>query len=93
MARPEANLESYFKKQCEKNSIWQNKFTSGITGVPDRIAVANGKTAFVELKAPNGVLSPRQKRVLAQIESHGGTIFVPRSKKDIDEIIAFLGKK
>jgi hypothetical protein len=89
-AKPETLLENYFKKQCAEKKIWQNKFTSGVTGVPDRIAVYNGKTVFVELKAKHGVLSDRQKRVIAQIRAHGGTVNVPKSKQDIDAIISLL---
>jgi len=93
MPTPESVLERYFIKQCALRGIWQNKFTSAITGVPDRIVIYNGTTAFVELKAKNGVLSERQKRVIAQIKSHGGTVFVPYSKQDVDDIVSQLTEK
>lgn len=88
--RPEAKLEAYFIKQAKIAHVWQNKFISGVTGVPDRIIIANGTTAFVELKAKDGRLSERQKLVIAQIRSHGGTVYVPFSKQDIDDIFAVI---
>ena len=46
--RPESALESYFQEQAEKHGFLQYKFLSGVTGVPDRIIIGNGVTAFVE---------------------------------------------
>lgn len=84
--RPEASLETYFIKKAEENNALQYKFLSGITGVPDRLIIYQGITAFVELKAKNGVLSKRQKFVINSMRSHGAIVFVPYSKKDIDDI-------
>lgn len=84
--RPEATLEAYFKKQAQKHNALQYKFLSGITGVPDRILIYNGKTIFVELKAKDGVLSKRQKLVIQTMRNHGATVFVPFSCDDIDKI-------
>lgn len=84
--RPEKRLETYFTKKAEENNCLQYKFTSGVTGVPDRIMIYNGTTAFVELKAKNGVLSERQKFIIKMMKSHGATVFVPFSKEDIDDI-------
>jgi hypothetical protein len=86
----ESQIELYFKQQCAKNNIWQNKFLSGVTGIPDRIAVSNSKTVFVELKTLTGKASARQKRVIDQIKSHGGVVFLPRSKSDVDDIISYF---
>ena len=92
MQRPEAKIESYFEKAVKDSGFLQYKFTSGVTGVPDRIIVGGGLTAFVELKAANGVLSARQKLVIRSIRRHGGIVFVPHSKKDVDDIIKYIEK-
>lgn len=92
MMRPEAKIEDYFEDAAKKHNFLQYKFTSGVTGVPDRIIVGNGITAFVELKAVNGVLSERQKFVINSIRRHGGTVFVPYSKADVDKIIDHISK-
>lgn len=85
--RPEASIESYFIKKCKENQILQYKFISGETGVPDRIIICNGITAFVELKAKDGRLSARQKLVHKNIRNHGGIIYVPFSKSEVDDVI------
>lgn len=93
MKRPEAKIEEYFEKTAESNGFLHFKFTSGVTGVPDRIIIGYGTVAFVELKAANGVLSKRQQFVINTIRRHGGIVFVPYSKKDIDDIIISLKNK
>ena len=90
MKRPEAKLEDYFEQQAKTHNFLQYKFISGVTGVPDRIIVGNNITAFVELKAQNGKLSERQKFLINSIRRHGGLVFVPFSKQDIDDIIVFI---
>ena len=84
--RPEAKLEDYFINKCKENHILQYKLTAGETGIPDRLIIC-GFTAFVELKAKNGKLSERQKLIIKRIRNHGGIVFVPFNKSDIDEII------
>ena len=87
MMRPESALESYFQEQAEKHGFLQYKFLSGVTGVPDRIIIGNGITAFVELKDKNGRLSKRQQFVIQSMRNHGAIVYVPFSKEDIDEIL------
>lgn len=93
MKRPEAVLETYFKQSAEKNGYVQYKFTSGVTGVPDRILIGNGLTVFVELKSKNGIVSKRQEVVIDAIRRHGGTVFVPFCVKDIDNIMTYIKTK
>ena len=91
--RPEAIIESYFMKQAKKYRCLQYKFTSGITGVPDRVLIINKQTVFIELKAENGVLSDRQKLVIKQMRQHGAIVFTPYSKTDIDEMFDILTQR
>lgn len=86
MKRPEAKIEEYFEKKAAENNMLQYKFTSGVTGVPDRLLIGCGTIALVELKAANGKLSDRQKFVINAIRRHGGKVFVPFSKQDVDAI-------
>ncbi len=90
--RPEAQIEDYLENEAKRNNFLQYKFTSGVTGVPDRIIVGNGITAFIELKAINGRLSERQKFVIRNIRRHGGIVFIPYSKADVDKIIDYIRK-
>lgn len=92
MQRPEAKIESYFEKAVKDSGFLQYKFTSGVTGVPDRIIVGGGLTVFVELKAAKGKLSKRQELVIQNIRRQGGLVFIPYSKSDVDDIIAYIEK-
>lgn len=87
--RPEAEIEQYFKKKAEEHDVFQCKFSSGITGVPDRIII-KGVTAFVELKAINGHLSSRQEFVIRTMRKHGAIVYVPKSKEEIDTLFENL---
>lgn len=91
--RPESTLENYFVEQAENHGFLQYKFLSGKTGVPDRIIIGHGKTAFVELKAADGIISKRQNFVIRSMRKHGALVFIPYSKNDIDEIFKTLCKE
>lgn len=93
MLRPEAKIEDYFIKSAEDNGFLQYKFISGVTGVPDRIIIGGGIIAFVELKTKDGKLSKRQELVINTIRRHGGTVFIPYSREDVDDMILYLKKK
>lgn len=90
MTKPEAKLENYLETKAKDNGLLHFKFISGITGVPDRILIGNSMIAFVELKAAAGRLSSRQKFIINSIRKHGGMVFIPYNKQQIDDIIAFM---
>lgn len=89
----EAKLENYFINTAKLNDFVQFKFISGVTGVPDRILIGNGKTVFVELKAKNGILSNRQKFIINMLRKHGAVVFIPYNENDIDNIFEFMKEK
>lgn len=63
------------------------KFISpGTSGVPDRICVLNGRTVFVEVKRPDGVLSSSQKIVQKRLADLGAEVHTVWSMEDVDEI-------
>lgn len=66
-----------------------DKFTSPArTGVPDRVCqFPNGRVAWVEVKAPGGRLSERQKVEVDRIRAHGGTVFVVWDEDGIDSVV------
>ena len=64
------------------------KFTSpGLSGVPDRLVLIDGKARFVELKAPKGKASARQLAVHRKLERLGFPVRIINSKEQVD---AFL---
>ena len=57
-------------------------------GLPDRIAVKDGKVLFIEIKKPSGgVQSAYQKEFQRQIEAHGGEYLLIHN---LDELINCL---
>lgn len=81
---PEGILEDYAENLATQNGFLYLKFVSGVTGVPDRIIIGDGKVVFMELKQTNGRLSSRQKLMITYIRQHGGIVYVPFDKADID---------
>lgn len=91
MGAAEAHVEKYLVTQCKKHNILCWKFTSpGRTGVPDRIVIARGRTVFVETKARDGILSPRQKVVIAELKEHGAEVRVANTRELVDEFLIQL---
>lgn len=52
-------------------------------GISDLIAVRDGKTVFIELKARNGRQSSDQVEFETEISSHGGKYMVVRDVQDL----------
>jgi Holliday junction resolvase-like predicted endonuclease len=61
-----------------------DRFTSGI---PDLIVIHNGRTLFIELKTPTGVVSNLQKYTIEQINEHKGEAYVCRSVEEVKRIM------
>lgn len=61
----EKNLENKLVRGCKALGALCEKYPPIFwTGVPDRLIIApNGAVIWVEMKAPNGVLSPIQRKV------------------------------
>ena len=89
----ETNLEQYLKNQIEKHGGLCFKFISGVSGVPDRIIVLNGTTAFIELKQQNKKPTKLQQKIINDINSCGGLVIVVDSKIKIDQLIKNLTNK
>lgn len=87
---PEGIVEDYGDNLARQYHAMYLKFTSGITGVPDRILVMDGKIVFIELKAVTGRLSERQKLVIRQLRKHGAIVYVPYSTDDLDKLFEEL---
>ena len=53
-------------------------------GLSDLTAIKNGRTVYIEVKAPKGKLSEWQLDFQADIEAHGGLYVVARSVEDVE---------
>ncbi|MCJ0932565.1 VRR-NUC domain-containing protein [Virgibacillus halodenitrificans] len=85
----ERQLEKRLKDKIEQFGGLCFKWVSpGKRGVPDRICILpKGRTIFVEMKAPNGRLSPLQKKRIQELESLKHEVRVLYSKQKVDEFI------
>mgnify|MGYP001446516152 CR=1 FL=1 len=54
-------------------------------GIPDLIAVKNGRVLFIELKTPRGRQSDYQRKFQADLEAHGGEYILCRGIDDLIE--------
>jgi sulfite reductase beta subunit-like hemoprotein len=83
------------EREIEQYFVWTVQRMGGVTykfralnckGVSDRIAcLPGGATWFVELKAPNGRLSPLQRKFAADMQRTGQLYACLWSKTEIDE--------
>lgn len=60
----------------------------GRNGAPDRIVMLNGKTTFVELKAPGARPKPHQMREHDRMRRMGQSVAVVDSIERVDEVLA-----
>ena len=93
MDRPlvEKDIESYGVRKMKQADILFYKFVSpSRNGVPDRIAMANGRVVFVELKRPGGKPRGQQIKVHETMRAHGMDVRVIDSKEGIDALIKEL---
>lgn len=83
----ENDVEKYLKNQCKKENIICFKFTApSFAGVPDRIVIVDGITAFIELKRPKAETRPLQNGVIKQMRNNKAIVF----RCDMKEKVAFI---
>ena len=85
----ESDLEKYLKTQIEELGGMCMKFTSSISGVPDRICLLpGGKVFFVEVKRKGQLPRVQQIKKLLQIERLGVKATWVDSKERVQEVIS-----
>lgn len=87
--RSESSIEKKLRVMLRERGALCLKFVSpGSPGVPDRIVVLPaGRVVFVELKAQDGVLDPRQRWRIDQLRDMGLDVRVLRGA---DQVRAFV---
>lgn len=84
----EREVEQFFIRRVREAGGLQRKFVSpGHRGVPDRIAVFDGRVSFVELKAPGKTLSADQIREHKKLREAGCRLYVIDSKEAVEYFI------
>ena len=68
----ESARQTQIKKKLEADGwIVIKLIKTSLTGIPDIIALKDGKAMFVEVKQPKGVLSPIQTHVIKTLRENG----------------------
>lgn len=68
----EKNIQTKIKKKLQEDGwIVVKLIKTSLTGIPDILALKNGKAMFVEVKQPKGVLSPIQTHVIETLRTNG----------------------
>lgn len=87
--------ETMLKRQCISFMAWKNIFNfpivqgfAAMRGIPDRIAVKDGKFYALEFKSKTGKLSEFQEQFKKQVEDAGG-IYV--EVRDVDDLVKLFG--
>lgn len=87
----ERTIEQYLRGQVKDIGGLCYKFVSpGSAGVPDRIVIYRGVTAFVEVKQEKGKVSALQNARLTEIVQNGGIALLVYNKEDVDNFIKVL---
>jgi len=87
-------VENYLTKEVERRGGITYKFESpGQKGVPDRIVILNGRTAFVETKRPKGGrFSKLQKWQIDRMRKAGAKVYTAKNKEEVDAIMEELSR-
>lgn len=86
MGKPEGIIEGYLERKAKANGFLCYKFISyGTRGVPDRVLIGNGKTIFVECKAPEGRLRKQQEIRIREMRKHGALVEILYTRQQVDQ--------
>lgn len=87
----EKEVEKYLTKKVEGLGGIAFKFVSpGRSGVPDRLVCCQGKSFFVELKAPGSKPRMLQRVVAEQIRHTGQKVYCISDKSQVDDLIKVM---
>jgi hypothetical protein len=85
----EAGIEDHLIRCVERVGWLQLKI--GYDGWPDRLVIFAPRRHFwVELKQPDGSLTPAQKVRIPKLVSAGETVFIPDTRREITELFEAL---
>lgn len=94
-AHAEGKIEGYLVRRCRAHGALCLKQLDH-RGVPDRLVLvpggpgaagAAGRYFFVEVKTPSGRLSPVQEYEIGRLRERGHTVYVVRSRQDVDDLL------
>ena len=96
MSTPEGLVKARIDKLLKKNNIWYYSPQSGPfgrSGVPDRVAIINGRFIGIEAKADRTKKPTRlQLHCMSEIEHAGGKCFVVCDEQTLRELEDFINE-
>lgn len=90
---PEGKVLASLIRELKRRGVWYLKTHGSAlqrSGIPDLILIDNGRTLWVEVKAPGKEPSRIQLHRRNQIQEHGGEAFVVDK---VEELIAILERR
>ena len=80
----ESKIQKKIINHLKKEGWFVTKLISTSTsGIPDLMAIKNGRTIFIEVKNEIGKLSKIQEYRIKEMQEHGAEVIVARSKEEI----------
>jgi len=68
----EQQIQTKIKKKLQAQGYFVTKLIKTSTnGIPDLLAIKDGKATFIEVKRENGILSPLQEFRLSELKKYG----------------------
>lgn len=73
----ESKIQTKIKKKLELEGYFVTKLIKTSTnGIPDLLAIKDGKATFIEVKQLTGVVSELQKLRIKELERYGCDVFI-----------------
>ena len=80
----ESSIQTAISKAFTENGWFVVKIMmASKNGIPDLMAIKNGRTIFIEVKNEIGKLSKIQEYRIKEMQQHGAEVIVARSKEEI----------
>lgn len=82
----ESQIQTKIKNHLIKNGWHVIKIIQcSENGIPDLLALKNGRAVFIEVKRPGGKIAPLQEYRIEKLIQNGFTAFIAKSTEDVIE--------
>jgi Holliday junction resolvase len=83
----ESKIQSSIRTHLERQGWFVTKLLQTSTnGIPDLMALRQGKVVFIEVKQPGRKPSPLQEYRIGQLRKEGFEVIIATSKKDVEQL-------
>lgn len=88
MSRLEKRIVRQVMAYLRARGFWCCKLWGQMAGMPDVIAIKNGRAYWFEVKGERGRVSPIQEHMLGTLRSYGCVAQVVRSVADVENAVS-----